>query len=156
MRDRKTLQMLGRLEASLHDSLAEVAFLFNPPIGKGATPARRLSWLHFHIEKSYGVNGFWATTAPANVKCQSLLRRAGYQQVHFRSSPIYIVLTRAISCFHFFVSLLRPCSKFQRLMKLPQFKPVCLLWLPQHVAHCITQYFGVMTSDSLCGLVAIS
>lgn len=103
VRDRKTLHMLGRLEASLHDSLAEVAFLFNPTHwGKGYA-SEALSWLHFHIEESYGVSSFWATTVPANVRCQSLLRRAGYQQVHSDLPNLYSFDEGDI-VFHFYLA----------------------------------------------------
>jgi RimJ/RimL family protein N-acetyltransferase len=89
VRERASRQMLGRLEATLHDSIAEVAFLFSPNCwGKGyATEA--LAWLHAEIRESYGVASFWATTVPENSRCQALLRRSGYKQVHAATPFLY-------------------------------------------------------------------
>lgn len=89
VRERESNQVLGRLEATLHDSIAEVAFLFSPKHwGKGfATEA--LNWLHINVEETYSVTSFWATTVPANARCQALLRRAGYQQVERAAELLY-------------------------------------------------------------------
>ena len=82
-------QMLGRLEATLHDSIAEVAFLFSPKHwGKGMA-SEALAWLHREVQDAYGITSFWATTIPANTRCQSLLLRAGYRQVHTGAPVLY-------------------------------------------------------------------
>jgi RimJ/RimL family protein N-acetyltransferase len=81
VRERASGAMLGRLEATVHDSIAETAFLFSPSHwGKGFA-LEALVWLHAEIQRTCGVNDFWATTVPANTRCQSLLRRAGHRQV---------------------------------------------------------------------------
>ncbi|MFM8769005.1 MAG: GNAT family N-acetyltransferase [Rubrivivax sp.] len=89
VRDESSRQMLGRLEATLHDSIAEVAFLFSPKHwGKGIA-SEALAWLHREVQDAYGFTSFWATTIPANARCQSLLLRAGYQQVRAERPVLY-------------------------------------------------------------------
>jgi RimJ/RimL family protein N-acetyltransferase len=80
---------LGRLEATVHHGIAEVAFLFGPAHwGKGyATGA--LQWLHQEVVRTCGVTVFWATTEPANQRCQALLRRCGYVQSPGASVRLY-------------------------------------------------------------------
>ena len=89
VRERASRQMLGRLEATLHDSIAEVAFLFSPNYwGKGYA-IEALAWLHAEIREAYGVASFWATTVPKNSRCQDVLLRSGYKQVHAATPPLY-------------------------------------------------------------------
>lgn len=89
VREQSTKQMVGRLEATLHDSIAEVAFLFDQKQwGKGFA-SEALAWLHREVQRNYGMVSFWATTAPANARCQALLRRAGYQQVNVGAPVLY-------------------------------------------------------------------
>ena len=89
VREASTNQMVGRLEATLHDSIAEVAFIFSPKHwGKGLA-SKALSWLHAEVQDTYGITSFRATTVPANTRCQALLARAGYQQVHAGMPVLY-------------------------------------------------------------------
>lgn len=89
VREQSSNLMLGRLEATLHDSIAEVAFLFSPKQwGKGFA-LEALAWLHAEIRDTHDISSFWATTAPANTRCQSLLLRSGYQQVQIGQPVLY-------------------------------------------------------------------
>lgn len=81
VREAGTNVMLGRLEATVHDSLAEVAFLFGPSHWRKGHATAGLSWLHAEVKNMTNVSDFWATTVPANFRCQALLRRCGYAQV---------------------------------------------------------------------------
>ncbi|WP_296871502.1 GNAT family N-acetyltransferase [Tibeticola sp.] len=55
VRERTSSQMLGGLEATLHDSIAEVAFLFGPSFwGKGFA-SEALAWLHTEIQENHGI-----------------------------------------------------------------------------------------------------
>lgn len=78
VREADTGVMLGRLEATVHDALAEVAFLFGPSHWAKGYATDGLRWLHAEVERVCKVSDFWATTVPANIKCQALLRRCGY------------------------------------------------------------------------------
>lgn len=81
VRERSSNAMLGRLEATVHDDIAEVAFLFGPSHWGRGLALDALAWLHEEVIRSCGVHDFWATTVPANTRCQSLLRRSGYRRV---------------------------------------------------------------------------
>ncbi|WP_308504504.1 GNAT family N-acetyltransferase [uncultured Actinomyces sp.] len=74
-------QMLGRLEATVHDGLAEVAFLFGPGHWGHGHAQQGLVWLQAEVSRRCGVHDFWATTVPANQRCQRLLLRCGYAAV---------------------------------------------------------------------------
>jgi len=81
--------MLGRLEATLHHQLAEVAFLFGPQFwGRGFATAG-LSWLHEELARNHAVTQFWATTTHDNRRSQALLRRCGYLEAELPACPLY-------------------------------------------------------------------
>lgn len=82
-------EMIGRLEATVHHQLTEVAFLFGPQYwGRGHATAGLL-WLHEELERSHAVTEFWATTTLANHRSQSLLRRCCYIESELPASPLY-------------------------------------------------------------------
>jgi len=81
--------MLGRLEATPHHQVAEVAFLFGSQYwGRGYASAG-LCWLHEELLRSHAVTEFWATTIPANHRSQALLRRCGYVENGLPDFPLY-------------------------------------------------------------------
>lgn len=81
--------MVGRLEATVHHGLAEVAFVFGPPAwGRGFASAG-LRWLHGELARTAGVADFWATTTPANLRSQRLLQRCGYTLAEPPACPLY-------------------------------------------------------------------
>ena len=72
-------EIIGRLEATLVNSWAEIAYLFDPTYsGKGYATEGTL-WLIDHICKNYRVTEFWATTDPNNLKSIQLLLRCGFK-----------------------------------------------------------------------------
>ena len=81
--------MIGRLEATVHAGIAEVAFLFGRSHWGRGLALEALSWLHAEIERHFAITGFWATTLPANTRCQSLLQRGGYRIVQGRAPVLY-------------------------------------------------------------------
>lgn len=100
VRESSNNQMLGRLEATLHDSIAEVAFVFSPlHWGKGFAH-EALAWLHAEIKRTHSISSYWATTVPANKRCQALLRRSGYQLVETDVPVLYSYDTGDL-VFHF-------------------------------------------------------
>lgn len=88
-RERTSGQMLRRLEATLHDGIAEVAFLFGVSHWGRGFAYEGLAWMHDEIQQSCGITNFWATTVPENTRCQSLLLRSGYTQVHAAPPMLY-------------------------------------------------------------------
>lgn len=71
-------KIIGHLQATVSGSRAEIAYLFNPVVsGRGyATTGTR--WLMDHLCIALGVNEFWATTDPANLRSIALLKRCGF------------------------------------------------------------------------------
>jgi RimJ/RimL family protein N-acetyltransferase len=84
--DAASRSVIGRLEASVHDGLAEIALLFSPECwGKGFA-SEALHWMHQHIATECSVAEFWACTEPGNERCRRLLERSGYVEVVDRSA----------------------------------------------------------------------
>ncbi|MEM9557827.1 MAG: GNAT family N-acetyltransferase [Acidobacteriota bacterium] len=71
-------RMIGRLEATVHHGVAEVAFLFSPASWGRGLATKSLLWLHEELLRSEQVAESWATTVEANVRSQRLLLRCGY------------------------------------------------------------------------------
>jgi RimJ/RimL family protein N-acetyltransferase len=74
-------KVVGQLEATLHNGIAEVGFVFSPSVwGRGFAEAG-LRWLHQHVWRMKDGCELWATTHPSNVWSSRLLERCGYMQV---------------------------------------------------------------------------
>ncbi|WP_374673275.1 GNAT family N-acetyltransferase [Ideonella sp.] len=71
--------MLGRLEATVHHGIAEVAFLFGPAHWGRGYATEGLQWLHAELAWTAGVTECWAATRPANLRSRRLLLRCGYR-----------------------------------------------------------------------------
>lgn len=80
-------ELIGRLEASIHDGIAEVAFLFSPNTWGNGYASEGLLWLHAQLESRTEPPTLWATTIPENVRSRALLSRCGYVQVSPEHSP---------------------------------------------------------------------
>ncbi|MDZ4819777.1 MAG: GNAT family N-acetyltransferase [Planctomycetota bacterium] len=81
-----TSQAIGRVEATLHHGIAEVAFLYGPEFwGKGYA-YQGLTWLHEQFQEE--VSAFWATTTPANARSIKLLHRCGYVPAPTTNRPV--------------------------------------------------------------------
>lgn len=81
--------MLGRLEATVHHGLAEVAFLFGPQYWGQGFATVGLRWLQEELTHREAIAAFWATTTPANVRSQNLLHRCGYQRADLPTISLY-------------------------------------------------------------------
>lgn len=79
--------IIGTLEATIHDTLVEVAYLFGPQYwGKGyATEA--LSWFGTLFLGRDSTSGLWAATLPTNLRSVALLTRCGYRQTEPQHAP---------------------------------------------------------------------
>ncbi|MFC5498602.1 GNAT family N-acetyltransferase [Caenimonas terrae] len=80
-------QVLGQLQATVHDGIAEVAFLFGADSWGRGHASHGLRWLQQEVVRSCGPVDFWATAVPANLRCQALLARAGYVAVAPADAP---------------------------------------------------------------------
>lgn len=79
VRHARSGEMLGRLEATVVGANAEVAFVFGPAHWGTGYATKGLQWLHEHLRRHWAPEAFWATTVPANLRCQALLLRSGYE-----------------------------------------------------------------------------
>jgi RimJ/RimL family protein N-acetyltransferase len=84
----ETGELIGRLEANVHDDLAEVAYLFNPRLWGRGYASRGLLWLHDHLRRYRNVEQLWATTHPENQRSAALLLRCGYVQASTQCLPV--------------------------------------------------------------------
>lgn len=79
--------VIGTLEATIHDTLVEVAYLFGPHYwGKGYA-AEALSWFGDLFLGRESTSGMWAATLPTNLRSVALLTRCGYKQIEPRDAP---------------------------------------------------------------------
>jgi RimJ/RimL family protein N-acetyltransferase len=83
-----TGQVIGRLEASIHDGIAEVAFLYDPSLWGQGFASRGLLWLHDRLRPLHGVHSLWAATHPANHRSAALLLRCGYAPASTLALPM--------------------------------------------------------------------
>jgi RimJ/RimL family protein N-acetyltransferase len=74
-------EFIGRIEATIHDGLAEVAYLLGPKYWGCGYATKALTWLHERLRESEGVNSYWATVHPENGRSIRLLERLGYGEV---------------------------------------------------------------------------
>lgn len=84
----ETGQIIGRLEATVHHQLAEVAFLYSPALWGRGYASRGLLWLHDHLRQYESVRSLWATARPENHRSASLLRRCGYTPASSQALPV--------------------------------------------------------------------
>jgi RimJ/RimL family protein N-acetyltransferase len=80
-------RLVGRLEATIHSGVAEVAFLYGPQHWGNGFATQGLRWLHTFLIAHPTKPRLWATTVPANTACQTLLLRCGYEQVPPTTAP---------------------------------------------------------------------
>ncbi len=74
-------QLIGRLEATIIDHRAEVAYLFDPKAWGQGYATEAVAWLQGHCRASATVSEFWATVAPSNERSMRLLARLDYQEI---------------------------------------------------------------------------
>lgn len=84
----ETGELIGRVEATVHHRLAEVAFLYSPAVWGQGYAAEGLHWLHQHLRGLGMASMLWATTHPQNQRSAALLRRAGYVQASTVDLPL--------------------------------------------------------------------
>ena len=83
----QTGELIGRLEATVHDGLAEVAFLYNPSFWGRGYASEGLFWLHDYLRRYKDVSSLWGTTLPENTRSAGLLHRCGYHRVSPEGLP---------------------------------------------------------------------
>ena len=69
--------VIGRIEATLHDGIAEIAYVFGPPWWGRGYATEATAWLLDEV-RGLDVDACWATVAPRNRASVRLLRRLGF------------------------------------------------------------------------------
>lgn len=75
-----TKEAIGRLEGTLVDRRAEIAFLFGPNHWGMGFATEAVTWRHSRLATLECINEFWATANPTNARSIRLLQRLGYEQ----------------------------------------------------------------------------
>lgn len=73
---------IGRIEATIVEDRAEVAYLFGQAYWGQGYATEALEWLHQQLRERTGASVFWATARPENERSIRLLRRHGYVQAN--------------------------------------------------------------------------
>lgn len=71
--------VIGRLEATLHDGLAEIGYVFGPRWWGQGYAREAVAWLVDEVQ-ARGVVEAWATVDPENAASIALLRRVGFEE----------------------------------------------------------------------------
>ncbi|WP_431104328.1 GNAT family N-acetyltransferase [Roseateles noduli] len=87
VRLRGSHQLIGRLEATVHAGIAEVAFLLAPAYWGHGYAKEGLSWLHDELSRVCPDARCWATTLPVNLRSSRLLSACGYERVDPATAP---------------------------------------------------------------------
>lgn len=69
--------VIGRIEATLHSGIAEIAYVFGPAWWGHGYATEAVSWLLSHLA-GRGVSVVWAATTPGNEASARLLERLGF------------------------------------------------------------------------------
>ncbi len=80
-------QAIGRLEATVIEQRAEVAYLFGFDFWGFGYATEALRGLQDALAKAHAVTEFWATATPGNLRSLRLLRRCGYREAAPSSWP---------------------------------------------------------------------
>ncbi len=71
--------LIGRLEATLADGSAEIAFLFHPDAWGFGYASEAVHWLTGYCRTRLGIGSFWAAVHPDNTRSARLLLRLGFR-----------------------------------------------------------------------------
>jgi RimJ/RimL family protein N-acetyltransferase len=71
---------IGRIEATFHHGLAEIAYVFGPSYWGCGYATESLRWLHSQIRDTQLAVSVWAAVTPGNTRSIRLLERLGYSE----------------------------------------------------------------------------
>jgi len=80
--------LIGRLEASIHDNLAEVGFLYKPGVWGHGYASEGLLWLQQQLLQYSNVASIWGVTHPGNRRSAALLQKFGFVEAPYHGSPV--------------------------------------------------------------------
>jgi RimJ/RimL family protein N-acetyltransferase len=80
--------VIGRVEATLHDGLAEIGYVFAPRWWGRGYASEAVAWLLEALRRG-GVPEAWATVDPANEPSARLLMRVGFEEAAPGAVPLH-------------------------------------------------------------------
>lgn len=87
VRLKDTEKIIGRIEATVLEDRAEVAYLFGFSHWGFGYAREALDWLQVLLAQEHAVREFWATVAPGNQRSIALLKRLGYAEAQQANWP---------------------------------------------------------------------
>ncbi|MCB1230755.1 MAG: GNAT family N-acetyltransferase [Verrucomicrobiae bacterium] len=108
VRRRSDHTLIGRIEATVIERNAEVAYLFGPDYWGCGYGRESLRWLHQTLARRYGATDSWATITPANRRSLRLVEFFGYRETTADTWPILTSYDPGDRVFHL---SLRPAAK---------------------------------------------
>lgn len=81
VRLKSTKEPIGRIESTVVENRAEVAYLLGADYWRQGYGSESLTWLEGRTRDKYAVTEFWATVTPGNIASRGLLLKHGYADV---------------------------------------------------------------------------
>src|SRR5664279_889740 len=91
VRSKESGVALGRIEATILEGQAGVAYLLDPRYWGCGYASEAMQWLHQALEFQFRVFDFWATVSPTNDRSLRLLARLGYREATSVRWPIRLL-----------------------------------------------------------------
>ena len=82
-----TDEVIGRIEATLHDGIAEIAYVFGPTWWGHGFATEATGWLLGELRTTHDVSEFWATVDPDNDPSRRVLERLGFELTPLPGHP---------------------------------------------------------------------
>ncbi|HHP7229496.1 MAG TPA: GNAT family N-acetyltransferase [Xenococcaceae cyanobacterium] len=87
MRTKDSQVAIGRVEATIIEYRAEVAYILGVDYWEKGYGSESLVWLQYFLQKNYGVRELWAAVTPGNEASKNLLLKNGYIEVPSDNLP---------------------------------------------------------------------
>ena len=87
VRTKNSQVAIGRLEATVIEGRAEVAYILGADYWGKGYGSESLVWLQYFLQKHYGVSELWATVTPGNNASKNLLLKNGYIEMPSDNLP---------------------------------------------------------------------
>lgn len=80
--------VVGRVEATVHHGIAEVAYVFDPRHGGRGLATEAVRWMIAELA-AHGIDECWAAVVPENTASVRLLERLGFTQAAPSDTPLF-------------------------------------------------------------------
>lgn len=87
VRDKASQIAIGRVEATVIEHRAEVAYILGTAYWKQGYGSEALVWLQDFVQEQYSVREFWATVTPGNKASKHLLLKQSYVEIFNKPLP---------------------------------------------------------------------